>query len=70
VDLVVTASPDAGIASVQAGDSEQDLEPEVGPVFVACIGTVVATFSPLRANDVCPSAKPVFRYPLRVDLAR
>jgi hypothetical protein len=68
VDLVVTATPDEGRVSVQAGDPEDEGDPQLGPPFVACVGTVVATFAPLHAGDICPGAKAVLSYPLRVEL--
>lgn len=70
VDLVVTAMPEEGRASVQASDPEDEADAERGPPFVACVGTVVATFSPSKASEVCPGAKAVFSYPLRVELLR
>ena len=67
VDLVFTANPEEGRVTVQADDNG-DVEPEVGPPFVACIGTIVATFAPV-ASQACPDgAKASVVYPVRLEL--
>jgi hypothetical protein len=66
VDLVFTAKPEDGQVTVRAGD--EDLDPELGPAFVACVGALVATFAPL-ASQACPEAgKASFVFPVRLDL--
>ena len=68
VDLVFTAKPEDGRVTVQAS-GDQDLDPELGPAFVACVGTVSVTFAP-RPSDACSGAGKVsFVYPVRLDLA-
>jgi hypothetical protein len=69
VDLVLTAQPEAGRVTVHAGAGD-DLDPDLGPAFVACVGTVVATFEPLP-SDACPGAgRASFVYPVRLELGR
>jgi hypothetical protein len=70
VDLLITATPAEGRASVQASDADDEIDPQLGPPFAACVGTVVATFSPSHTAGVCPGGKPVLSYPLRVELGR
>jgi hypothetical protein len=69
VDLVFTAKPEEGRVTVRA-EGDEDLDPELGPAFVSCVGTVVATFAPLP-SEVCPGAgKASLVYPVRLDLGR
>lgn len=68
IDLVFTAKPEEGKVVAQAGGDE-DLDPELGPPFVACVGTVVATFAP-APSVVCPGAGSAsFVYPVRLELS-
>jgi hypothetical protein len=68
VDLVFTAQPTEGRVTVEA-QSGDDADPELGPPFVACVGTVSAHFAPL-SSDACPGpGKVAFIYPVRLDLA-
>jgi hypothetical protein len=68
VDLVFTAKPEEGRVTVQAS-SEDDLDPELGPPFVACVGAVVARFAPSISDECTVPGKTLFVYPVRVDLA-
>ena len=69
VDLVFTAKPDEGKVTVQASDGDEaDLDPELGPPFVACIGTVTASFVPVPSNACPGSTKASFVYPTRIEL--
>jgi hypothetical protein len=68
VDLVFTAQPVEGRVTVQAGGDE-DLDPELGPAFVACVGTVVANFAPVASNECADPGKIAFIYPVRLELA-
>ncbi len=66
VDLVFTANPEDGKVTVRAGD--EDLDPELGPAFVACVGSLVATFAPLPSG-ACPEAgRASFVFPVRLEL--
>ncbi|MGA7120783.1 MAG: hypothetical protein WBY94_11830 [Polyangiaceae bacterium] len=66
VDLVFTAKPEEGKVTVRAGD--EDLDPELGPPFVACVGALVATFTPLQSG-ACPEAgRASFVFPVRLEL--
>jgi hypothetical protein len=67
IDLVFTAKPDEGRVTVRATEDD-DLDPELGPAFIACIGTVAVTFPPQPAVDACPSGKASFLYPVRLEL--
>jgi hypothetical protein len=69
VDLVVRAFPAEGRATVEASDPEEDLDPTLGPPFLACIGTVVATFAPTQVEECADPAKTSLVYPMRVELA-
>ena len=68
IDLVFTAKPDEGRVTVQA-TAEDDLDPELGPAFIACVGTVTATFAP-TSLEACPGGKASLIYPVRLELAR
>jgi hypothetical protein len=74
VDLVVTATPGRGRATVEgslSAEADDDVDPALGAPFVACIGTVVATFPPLPPAGVCDGAlEGTLKYPLRVELTR
>ena len=66
VDLVFSAKPEDGRVTVKAGDD--DLDPELGPAFVACVGALVAAFAPLP-SEACPDAgKASFVFPVRLGL--
>ncbi len=68
VDLVVTANPDRGRASVEASDDD-DLDSTLGPPFVKCIGTVETTFAPVHTAEACHgAAEATLKYPIRVQL--
>jgi len=69
VDLVVTSIPDEGSTSVEASEPDDELDREPATAFVACVGTVKTAIT--RAHtDICGAEKTIFKYPLRVDLAR
>jgi hypothetical protein len=72
VDLTVTASLEDGRASAQASELDDEMDPERGPAFLACIGTVTATFASAEAFGVCPGGRrdAIVRYPIRVELIR
>jgi hypothetical protein len=67
IDLIFTAKPDEGRVTVQA-TADDDLDPELGPAFIACIGTVAVNFAPETAVNACPSGKASFLYPVRLEL--
>jgi hypothetical protein len=69
VDLVLTAQPEEGRVTVRAGAGD-DLDPDHGPAFVACVGTVVATFEPLPSEACSGAGKASFVYPVRLELGR
>lgn len=69
VDLVVTSTPDEGRAKVEASEPDDDLDPDLAPAFVACVGSLSTTFA--RSHpDTCGADRATFVYPLRVDLVR
>jgi hypothetical protein len=67
VDLVFTAKPEEGRVTVQAS-TDDDLDPELGPAFVACIGTVTVTFASLSSEACSDKTKGSFIYPVRLEL--
>jgi hypothetical protein len=69
VDLVLTAQPEEGRVTVQAGAGD-DLDPDLGPAFVACVGTVVVMFGPLPSEACADAGKASFVYPVRLELGR
>ena len=68
VDLVFTAKPDEGRVTVEAKDDEE-LDPTLGPPFLACVGTVTATFAAGRTSACEGGGAATFVYPVRLDLA-
>jgi hypothetical protein len=66
IDLVFTAKPDEGRVTAQA-TADDDLDPEIGAAFVACIGTVTASFAP-KPFGACPAGKVSLLYPVRLEL--
>jgi hypothetical protein len=67
IDLVFTAKPQEGEVTVR-GSGDDDVDPELGPDFIACIGTVVAKFA-AAPSDVCAgAAKASYLYPVRLEL--
>jgi hypothetical protein len=67
IDLVFTAKPQEGAVTVRAS-GDDDLDPELGPDFVACVGTVVAKFVPLPSDVCAGAAKASYLYPVRLEL--
>lgn len=68
VDLVVRSTPEQGRATVEVSDPEEDMDPQLGPPFAACVGTVTVSYLPSRL-DACPDPeKASVLYPFRVDL--
>jgi hypothetical protein len=67
VDLVFTSKPEEGRVTVQAS-GEDDLDPQLGPPFVACVGTLVARFAPLSSEACSDAGKASVVYPVRLDL--
>lgn len=68
VDLVVTALPDEGHASVEPAEPDASLDPQLAQSFAACVGTFVATF-PAFAADACGfGGKTKYVYSLDVEL--
>jgi len=70
VDLVVTAVPAQGRATVRVSqDDVDDVDPDLGPPFAACVGVVSVSFAPSHP-DACPAGEePSLVYPARIDLA-
>ena len=69
VELVLTARPEEGRVTVEA-KGEEDSDPELGPAFVSCVGSLTATFEPVRSG-ACPGGEPAsFVYPVSIDLGQ
>jgi hypothetical protein len=69
VELVITAHPEAGRVTVEA-KAEDDTDPELGPPFIACVGTLTASFEPLHSG-ACPGGEAAsFVYPVSIDLGQ
>jgi hypothetical protein len=68
VDLVVTAVPRDGRASVEPGEAEASLDPQVGQAFAACLGTLGVTF-PAFQDAACEDGSGAkYVYALDVEL--
>lgn len=69
VDLVVTAIPEEGRASLETGEPDESVDHDVAAPFVACVGKVDVTFPAFPAAE-CPGApKTTYVYSLDVELA-
>jgi hypothetical protein len=73
VDLVITVMPARGRASVEgsvSGEADDEADPARAP-FIACIGTVAASFPPLQPAGACETGvESTLKYPVHVELAR
>jgi hypothetical protein len=70
VDLVITAVPAEGRASVEPSDPDASLDPEVAPGFLACVGSLPVSFAKFPA-DVCDgNGATTYVYSLDVELTR
>ncbi|MDP9002399.1 MAG: hypothetical protein M3O46_20090 [Myxococcota bacterium] len=67
VDLVFMATPEEGRVTVRAS-TDEDLDPELGPAFVTCIGTVTVAFASLSSEACSDKTKGSFIYPVRLEL--
>ena len=66
VELTLTAHPADGTVTAEANAEEMD--PDLGPPFAACIGTVTAKFDPVH-SAACPGGEAAsFVYPITIDL--
>ena len=66
IDLVFTSKPDEGRVTARA-TPDDDLDPDVGSAFIACIGVVTATFAPMRLG-ACAAGNASLIYPVRLEL--
>jgi hypothetical protein len=68
VDLVITASPSDGHASVEPSEPDASLDPDVAPGFLACLGSFPVAF-PKFAVDACDGhGATTYVYSLNVEL--
>jgi hypothetical protein len=68
VDLVVTAIPHEGRATVEPGQTDESLDPQAAQPFAACVGTLTSTFPPFDAH-ACDDASPArYVYALSIEL--
>ncbi len=56
VDLVVTAVPDEGRASVEASEPDGELDPGVASAFASCVGKIATSF-PRFVGGACPEIR-------------
>jgi hypothetical protein len=68
VDLVFTAKLDEGRVTVEAKADDDESDPELTPAFVACVGSLVATFTPRRAPACGDGVATSAIYPVRIDI--
>lgn len=70
VDLVITASPSEGHASVEPSEADASLDPDVAPGFLACVGSIPVAFAKF-AVDACEGhGATTYVYSLNVELGR
>lgn len=68
VDLVFTAKFDEGRVSVEAKADDDETDPDLGPPFVACVGTVTAAFTPRRGPACGDGVATSAIYPVRIEI--
>lgn len=68
VDLVLTAKLDEGRVTVEAKADDEELDPDLGPPFVACVGSLTATFTPRRGPPCGSGAATSAVYPVRIEI--
>jgi hypothetical protein len=68
VDLVFTANLDEGHVSVEAKADDEDTDPELGPAFVACVGSLVAAFPPHEGPPCGGGTATSAIYPVRIEI--
>jgi hypothetical protein len=70
VDLVITAVPAEGRASVEPTDPDASLDPDVAPGFLACVGSIPVTFAKFPADACEGHGATTYVYSLDVELER
>jgi hypothetical protein len=70
VDLVITAVPAEGRASVEPSEPDASLDPDVAPGFLACVGSVPVSFAKFSADACDDHGATTYVYSLDVELAR
>jgi hypothetical protein len=70
VDLVITAVPAEGRASVESTDPDASLDPDVAPGFLACVGSIPVSFAKFPADACEGHGATTYVYSLDVELAR
>ena len=68
VDLVFTAKPEDGRVTIEA-KGDEELDPTLGPPFLACVGTLTASFAPVHGGACEGGGAGTIVYPVRLDLA-
>jgi hypothetical protein len=70
VDLVITAVPAEGRASVEPTDPDASLDPDVAPGFLACVGSIPVSFAKFAADACEGHGATTYVYSLDVELGR
>ena len=71
VDLVITAIPAEGRASVEPSDPDASLDPEISaPGFLACVGSLPVSFAKFSAGACEGNGATTYVYSLDVELTR
>lgn len=70
VDLVITAVPAEGRATVESTDPDASLDPDVAPGFLACVGSIPVSFAKFPADACEGHGATTYVYSLDVELAR
>jgi hypothetical protein len=70
VDLVITAVPAEGRASLEPSEPDASLDPDVAPGFLACVGSAAVSFEKFSADACDGQGATTYVYSLDVELAR
>jgi hypothetical protein len=68
VDLVITAVPAEGRARVEPSEADASLDPDLGPRFLACVGTIPVSFDRFAADACDGHGATTYVYSLDVEL--
>jgi hypothetical protein len=70
VDLVITAVPADGRASVEPSEPDAALDPQVAQGFLACVGSVPVPFARFAVDECGGQGATTYVYSLNVELER
>jgi hypothetical protein len=68
VDLVVTAVPQEGRASIEPGEPDASLDAQIALAFVTCVGSLAVTFQGFQDPACSDGSRVKYVYAMNVEL--